>query len=214
MKNINVFFKVFIAAFLVLLIPVTSNADQASKRIASDHRLLRVTLYTYGLRTGRQIIDMENMQIRALGYVLPSQEKTGMPSFESNVTANEMKSLKKLMENSGLRYFQPRLEWFEGYNKEVCFDGGAELVITWDDKEVIFGIPPTERRSKLPKKALRIYEEMDKIIDRLFMLTSKYANKSNITFSEDWGKSSQAKQFYSEMDIVSKKSLPVGRKGW
>lgn len=195
-----------------------SYGDAAAKRSVKRPRLVKVQLYTYGLSTGCTTIDFRRSTFSAKGYTFevnsPPDRARGVPSFTMRMPDRDVNSIRHLISKLGSRTFRPKSQWFPRSRpgRPICNEGGADLLIAWEDMEVVYRVPPSDARGHLPRSAVRRYSTMDMIVSQLLCLTREYGRSSpTITWIglPEWkrGFGDCAKELRS-------RSLPRGRNWW
>jgi hypothetical protein len=198
---------------LVTLVSGCAYTNQSAGRNVSkadhQHRLLRLAVYCQGEYTGMTAVDLKKASLMtALRPGLSEGHAWGM--LKTRISGAEVAELRKLADKAELRSFRPKSSWFK-----TCplTDQGSDLVLAWDDKEVVYAIPPNIMRKSLSKRAKKAYTLMDAIVCRLDELQYKYRqDKSHITKVKTFGP--EYKQFIKELEQVLDKSLPEKRIGW
>jgi len=207
-------------AALLLALTTASQACAAPEKggspsAAKRTKLLRVTVYTWGLDTGRITFRFTDLKLHVLstGY---SGSTISWGSFETRVTQADVNALRRVIPDAELRSFKPEGKWFREYNpaKFGIRDGGTALVVTWDDQELALILPPEEVCTGVPPKAKRTYRKIELIIQHLQQIERKYAGIATIRIIKEPTECVEIERLHSELDGIWKKSLPKGRKGW
>lgn len=176
-------------------------------------QLLMVTLYTYGLQTGRTRVNFQDRSISHLGRFRVGSE-CPWALLRSIATPEEAEAVCRLLKD--MRSFRPKAAWFDAYNtqKYGVRDSGSDLVLTWADGTVGFRLPPSAVCSRLSKDANTRYSNLRQAARRLLDMKDAHVKSGSLSPIFDWHSSSAMKQMYAEMDRIEKVTLPEERKGW
>jgi len=189
-----------------------------TQEAVEQSELQRIALYTYGLGTGRIVLDFSTSEVSELSIGHPTSS-VAWYAFKAKLTEAEVRKYRSMVETSGLRDFSPQASWFPEYKASRWgpLEGGSDLVLTWNDREVVFGFPPYPPdvfRAKLPESAVEAYKTMDRIAESLDKTSQECRKTASLTVIEDPNKSPEIKRLHEEIRDIWEKSLPKDRKGW
>lgn len=167
-----------IMAFCVSMVPALGDGDahpsQRTAGIAQAPKLLSIQLFRTGQLTGFTAIGPER-GLSSYGNWIPPGK---FIAFDAKISEKQWTDLALMVSRSELREFRPQSEWF---TKEPDYiEGGCFIVLSWEDKELVFTVPSEHVRGSLPSSAKRKYELMDQIVERIIKLEAHYYRESKV----------------------------------
>ncbi len=182
--------------------------QQGTSEQRSAGRPSRLALYGWGLATGCTKVDLHTGRIDAI--------QAGDKSVGTQISADELGKLRRLLEAANLRDFSPKAEWFERgagdppisvSERLAAADWSYSLVIWWEDERIAFHMPLEVFRRRVPEQDQVVYAKMDDIAESMMAVRDKYLGSKKARPADE----RTIKQLHSEMSEIATESLPKRR---
>lgn len=206
-------FPVLLVVLIFICIPVL--AGKKFNTVTKPAPKLRaIIMYEWALNTGGTKVNFDTRQLESFtrnikinqeeAEAIRSNVRSGYPIFyiHADLINSDIATIEKLINNSNLRYFQPKLSDVK-HRQPYLDECPPTLVIIWTDKKKVFELPLTNTiRKNTPKTRSLAYQNMENLCDSLRRLNYAYSKKPYISAVST--KSRKYKAFEEERDHLIK----------
>ncbi len=199
---------------VILLTIISVSGCGPEKRTVSRQRpagkLCRITEYRQGIYTIRIDADIAQGTVDVFGpHVSTGQGPRSWGRIQDRLTDSESLRLAALVQQCDLRSFEPQITWFDHCR---LLDIGTYIVVSWEDQQRAFAVPPTVIRKRLPTDAAKVYGQMDMIDSCLLRLW--WDRRRTTAIVRYPSKDPQVDGFLGELRGIINASVPHARHGW